>query len=105
MSRAAEFLPEARQDVIDAVKYYQEQAPGLGDRFRIELETKSEAIASQPLLWRKRSGGYRRVNLTEFPFYIGYFLRGERVLIVVVGHVSRRPGFWKRRMPPGWRDV
>ena len=105
MSRKAEFLAAALQDVADAVKFYEEQVSGLGDRFRAELESACEVLAQQPLLWRERAGGFRRVNLAGFPYYIGYFLRGERVLVAVVSHVSRHPDFWKERMPPDRRSI
>jgi len=72
-----EFVFEALDEAEAATKYYEEIQPGLGLRFREELETVTQAIVSQPLLWRERIGGFRRVNLPGFPFYISYFLRGH----------------------------
>ena len=45
----------------------------------------------------ERLGGYRRVNLPGFPYYVAYFIRGERILVAAVGHGSRHPNYWKRR--------
>jgi hypothetical protein len=70
---------------------------GLGARFRAELMSVCAVVARQPLLWRERPGGFRRVNLPGFPFYVAYFTRSERILVAAVGHVSRRPNYWKRR--------
>jgi len=92
-----EFLPEAQVDAEEAVNYYECKELGLGARFRSELESACAAILRQPLLWNERRGGYRRVNLPGFPYYIAYFIRGERILVAAVGHPSRHPDYWKRR--------
>ena len=65
-------------------------------RFREELESTATAVLLHPLLWRERPGGYRRVNLPGFPFYLAYVLRGERVRVFAVGHGARRPGYFRR---------
>lgn len=57
----------------------------------------SRVSVRQPLLWRERGGGYRRVNIPGFPYYVAYIIRGERVLVTAVGHASRHPDYWKRR--------
>ncbi len=93
-----EFLPEAAQEAAEATAYYEEAEAGLGVRFREEVESVAAAILSHPLLWRQRPGGYRRVNLAGFPFYVAYDLRGERVRIIAVGHAARRPDYFRRRL-------
>ena len=49
------------------------------------------------MLWRERSGGYRRVNCPVFPYYIPFFIRGEKIIIAAVAHEYRKPGYWKYR--------
>lgn len=93
-----EFVAEALDEGEEATKYYEEIQLGLGLRFREELETVIQAIVTQPLLWRERNGGYRRVNLPGFPFYISYFLRGQKILIVAIAHSSRHTDYWKFRV-------
>ena len=93
-----EFLPEAAQEAAEAVAYYEEAEPNLGVRFRQELESVATAILLHPLLWRERPGGYRRVNLPGFPFYVAYILREERVRVVAIGHGARRPGYFGQRL-------
>jgi plasmid stabilization system protein ParE len=97
MSLVLEFLPEAGAETIAATEYYEGCVPGLGLRFRLQLESACAAIAQHPLLWRERRGGYRRVNLPGFSYYVAYFLRGERILIAPIGHASRHPDYWKKR--------
>ena len=93
-----EFLPEAPAEAAAAIAYYEERERGLGARLRAQIETASASIVDRPLLWSERSGGYRRVNLPGFPFYIAYFIRAERVIVSAVGHASRHPDYWKGRV-------
>ena len=63
-----EFLPEASAELFEAAVYYESKQEGLGRRFRNEvlevcgLIKVCGLIIQQPLLWRERPGGYRRVN-------------------------------------------
>lgn len=99
MSFVLEFLPEALAELECATGEYEARVPGLGARFRVLIESTCAAIVQHPLLWRERGGAYRRVNLPGFPYYLAFILREERVLITAVAHVSRRPDYWKMRMP------
>jgi plasmid stabilization system protein ParE len=93
-----EFLPEARDEFWEAALYYEAEVTGLGARFRDEVEHVIRHIVSDPLLWRERAGGYRRVNCPVFPYYVAYFIRADKILIAAVAHGHRRPGYWKRRV-------
>lgn len=66
MTGVLEFLPEAKDDADEATRFYERHVSGLGARFRAEVESVCGAIARQPLLWRERPEGYRRVNLPGF---------------------------------------
>jgi plasmid stabilization system protein ParE len=93
-----DFLPEAAAEVECVTGDYEARVPGLGVRFREEVETVTAAILQHPLLWRERPGHYRRVNLPGFPYYIAYILRGEQILVVAVAHANRHPDYWKNRV-------
>jgi len=99
MSLVLEFLPEANADVTAAVEWYERRELGLGARFRNEVESVCSAIVQHPLLWRERPGGYRRVNLPGFPYYVAFFRREKRIVVAAVGHASRYPDYWKKRTP------
>ncbi len=57
-----EFLPEASAELFEAAVYYESKQEGLGRMFRNEVLEICGLIVQQPLLWRERAGGYRRVN-------------------------------------------
>lgn len=98
MSFRLQFLGEARVEIEDAVRYYEECVPGLGVRLRTEMERICIIASRQPEVWRERPGGYRRANLRGFPYYIAFFLRDEAILIAAVAHASRHPDYWKKRV-------
>lgn len=92
-----EFLDEAEQELIEAVLWYESKEPGLGKRFRQELALVLDTIVKSPMLFRERSGGYRRVNCPVFPYYLPYFIREQKIIIAAVAHDRRKPGYWKYR--------
>ena len=73
-----EFLPEARAEFFEAVNFYEGKETYLGKRFRDEVWEVCSVILDHPAIWREREGGFRRVNCPVFPYYIAYFIRGER---------------------------
>jgi len=93
-----EFLEEAGQELVEATLWYETREQGLGKRLRDEVAHVISRIAEDPLLWRERPGGYRRVNCPVFPYYVAYFIRGEKLIIAAVAHGHRKPGYWKSRL-------
>lgn len=91
------FVDEAGFEFLDSISYYETQQPGLGRRFKAEVQ--------QTLLWltehseacRLRPGGYRRLNLRIFPYYIPYIVRGSTVWVLAVAHSHREPEYWIQR--------
>ena len=99
MNTVLELLPEASAEIQCITGDYEAKVEGLGVRFRIEVESSCAAIVQFPLLWRERTGGWRRVNLPGFPYYIAYVVREELILVVALAHAKRHPDYWKGRMP------
>lgn len=91
------FVDEAGAEFLDGISYYEKQQPKLGRRFKVEVE--------QTLLWlvehteacRLRQGGYRRLNLRIFPYYIPYIVRGSTLWVLAVAHGHRKPEYWIQR--------
>ncbi|MDD4274512.1 MAG: type II toxin-antitoxin system RelE/ParE family toxin [Desulfobacter postgatei] len=92
-----EFLEEAELELFEAAEWYESKEKGLGKRFRDEIERVLDRIVEDPMLWRERSGGYRRVNCPVFPYYLPFFIRGQKIIIAAVAHDHRKPGYWMSR--------
>ena len=91
------FVEEAQREFLDAIVNYEEARAGLGQRFNDEVDRCALWIEDHPELYRLRPGGYHRVNLRVFPYYIPYVVRGEIVWILAVAHASRKPLYWISR--------
>ena len=91
------FVEEAQREFLEAISYYEGEQSGLGKRFKDEVERSLLWLADHPELSRLRSGGYRRVNLRVFPYYIPYVVRGETLWVLAVAHSSRKPLYWTSR--------
>lgn len=90
-------VPEARLELRDAADYYEQQQPELGRRLWQEVEEHILWISLHSDVPRLRLGGYRRVNLRVFPYYIAYIVRGEVLWILAIGHSHRRSEYWIER--------
>jgi plasmid stabilization system protein ParE len=94
------FVQEAQREFLDAIEYYEQAEPGLGKRFRVELERTVHRLHLHPDTYRIRRAGQRRINLKTFPFYLPFIIRGDIVWVLAVAHESRRPHYWISRRPP-----
>ena len=92
-----EFLEEANQELVDAALWYESKQPGLGRRFKAEVESLLLNIAANPLLQRERDGGCRRTNCPVFPYYLPCFIRRDKIIVLAVAHEHRKPGYWNQR--------
>ena len=90
-------LPEARDELLEAVAYYEGEASGLGSRLWEEVGWHIAWIEQNYEVPRSRPGGYRRVNLKLFPYYISYIVREPVIWILAIAHGHRRPEYWIHR--------
>jgi plasmid stabilization system protein ParE len=91
------FVEEARQEFLDTIGYYGDIHAGLGRRFKDEAERCILWLADHPELYRLRPGGYRRINLRVFPYYIPSIARGDTLWVLAIAHTSRKPLYWISR--------
>lgn len=92
-----ELHPRADAEFAAQVEYYEDEQPGLGQRFYREVIHCLDWIADNPEIPRLRTH-YRRVNLKVFPFYVAYVLEGDLVWVLAIAHGHRKPGYWMDRM-------
>jgi plasmid stabilization system protein ParE len=90
-------VPEARRELRDAADFYEQQQPGLGRRLWQEVDEHIVWIAGHSEVPRLRAGGYRRVNLRIFPYYIAYIIRSNGLWILAIAHTHRQPEYWIER--------
>jgi hypothetical protein len=57
------FIEEAKYEFLNAIAYYEGQRPGLGRRFKDEIDRSVIWLGAHPEACWLRPGGYRRLNL------------------------------------------
>jgi toxin ParE1/3/4 len=88
----------AAAELIESARFYDRRRTGLGDEFLSAVDAVLELIQAQPQLGRRGLLGTLSFRTRRFPFRIVYELQPDRTWIVAVAHLSRRPGYWARRL-------
>ena len=88
---------KAARESNEAFLWYEDQQPGLGDRFRSDLERVLDRIADAPAQFPVVERSVRIARLTVFPYTVYFDFRENRVAILSVLHQRRHPDTWKRR--------
>lgn len=91
------FRPEAEDELIEAIDWYEARSPGLGaDLLRcvdVCVERISRQPESYPIVHREtRMGVVRR-----FPYLLLYRIMSNGIAVVAVFHAKRDPKIWKAR--------
>ena len=94
------FLPPAVLELEDACKWYELQKPELGREFLDEIEAAIRRIVSWPKSAGRIGEGLHRCLLRRFPYGLIYGIDIDKVVIVAVAHLHRKPFYWTGRR--GW---
>jgi len=92
------FLPPAKDELAEAISYYNAQSEGLAYEFAAEVKRTLERIVQYPDAWLKLSTCTRRCRTNRFPYGVIYQARKETLLIVAVMHLGREPETWRSRL-------
>lgn len=88
------FTKLARQELVDAVQFYEIEFDGLGKRFHHEVKKAVQRISQYPTAWSVESGEIRKCLLHKFPFKLLYSIENDCILIIAVAHQHRKPDYW-----------
>ena len=88
----------AARELIESSLFYDQRRVGLGDELLNEVEAMLQFIREHTELGRRGLHGTRSIPTKRFPFRIVYEVQPDRISIVAVAHLSRRPGYWARRL-------
>jgi mRNA-degrading endonuclease RelE of RelBE toxin-antitoxin system len=92
-----EFHYDADEEMKAAAVYYEERVTGLGSDFLDEIEHGVNRIRQFPLLSSVYEDEYRRYLLKRFPYGMIYRIETEKIFIIAVAHLHRKPRYWKGR--------
>ena len=88
------------REVNEICDYYDDNSPGLGDRFLREVLACVEGIKVNPSRWPPMSAtsDKRKARLKTFPYVMVYrIVNAQSLRILIVKHSRRDPGLGNRR--------
>jgi plasmid stabilization system protein ParE len=90
--------PRAIRDIQQAIEYYDEQVPGLGEKFVGVLNKQLLLLEKNPF-FRIRYDSVRCLSLKKFPYMVHFTVDEEHRLVAIwaVLHTSMDPNKWKKR--------
>jgi plasmid stabilization system protein ParE len=97
-SKLLEFHPQAEQEYLAALAWYQERSPTAAIRFESAFERAVRTIREAPHRWPIYLAGCRRYTLHQFPFIIVYSTIASHNVVLAIAHGHRRPGYWRDRI-------
>jgi plasmid stabilization system protein ParE len=86
----------AKQELLDAVYFYNLEYQGLGDKFKQEIYIASLRIANFPSAWSVERDDIRKCILHKFPYKILYSIEKDHIFIIAIAHQHRKPDYWVR---------
>jgi toxin ParE1/3/4 len=92
---------EAEREFAEAVAFYDEREPGVGQRFARELQAFFKVVCDDPERFRFASRLTRKARLPKpWPYSVYFVVKREtsEVIITTIWHGSRNPAKLRRRL-------
>ena len=97
------YLDPARDEMIEAARWYDDQQRGVGGEFLDEVDRAIDRLLFDPEARPTLAANVFRQRVDRFPFDLVYQSRPNQIVIVAAAHHSRKPAYWRRRNPRGSR--
>ncbi len=92
--KSVRFLRPAELEMLDAARYYELQASGLGGDFLDKIDSAVQDIGMHPERWPVIRFNIRRRLIHRFPYALLYRIDPEEIVIQAIMHLHRRPDYW-----------
>ena len=92
------YLNIAEIELVEAAQFYDERQPGLGRLFLDAVREAGEHIRQNPEWWPVFEEPVRGCRVFPFPYRLLYRELPDRIQIISVFHLSRRPQSWRDRL-------
>jgi hypothetical protein len=85
------FLSRASGELVEAIEYYDEQRPGLGNELVAELDATLVTVTEYPEAWPLVTKSVRRALLSRFPYGVLYRVDDGEIIIAAFMDLRRDP--------------
>ena len=94
----------AAEEAAQAAAWYEKERPGLGADFERAVDAaldllEAEIVPSAAVPGTAGKHGAKRLLLRRFPYAVIVRESGTQVIVIAFAHTSRRPGYWRARLP------
>lgn len=100
MRRGVRLHPAAEDELVEAVRWYDEIGPALAQSFLERVGDAIDHVQRRPRSCRPYVRGTRRMLVRGFPYLVVYREQGDTIEVLAVAHASRKPGYWRARLSP-----
>jgi plasmid stabilization system protein ParE len=98
MSLPIRLLPEATDELTEAVDWYKLQRPGLGKQFLSTIRRVIRSVAANPKMHAVVYKDVRKAVVPVYPYIVLYREEQGELVVVSVFHTSRDPAEWQSRV-------
>ena len=98
MTLSIVFRRAAKVEFEKAAVWYDEQRPGLGEEFMVEIEQAIVNAAAGPRRYQLVFGDIRRAVARRFPYSVYFRVRSNQLVVLAVFHGRRDPTIWQLRV-------
>jgi plasmid stabilization system protein ParE len=88
---------EARTDLENAFRWYEERSAGLGHEFTRAVRVQLAAIERAPEQFPIASDDIRKAPLNRFPYVVFFVILRRQISVIAVMHARRSPRRWQSR--------
>lgn len=91
-------LDEAKDELFEAVGYYENKSKGLGLDLQKEIKSAIEIIRRFPECCASRKDETHRYLIQRFPYLLIYLYHNNHIWILAFAHCKRKPEYWSQRI-------
>ena len=92
------FLTLARQEIDDAVFWFEEKQPGTGVVFLRALDRAVRLLKAYLFAAEEIEPDIRRCLFDRLPYALIYGVDDETIVVIAVAHTHREPRYWAGRV-------
>ena len=84
-------LPQAFEDLSEAVDWYNDRRDGLGEEFEDLFYSSVQSIQRTPFIHGTVYRAFRRHLLKRFPYSVYYRIHKKEIIVSLIFHLARNP--------------
>ena len=88
----------AENELVESARFYEQRREFLGENFLDAAGRTLANIQTNPEFGRVGKFSTRSWKVKRFPFRIVYLEQPDRIWIVAIAHLSRKPNYWLERL-------